>query len=85
MIQVKEFYNVDYSVEDKMNKWLKENDKNIIVKDIKYQTNISKSWSKAYFAKYKDGNVYVYDGGKTSWSGGLITYWAEAKLYKEDE
>ena len=47
--------------------------------------SISKSWSKAYFAKYKDGNVYVYDGGKTSWSGGLITYWAEAKLYKEDE
>ena len=31
MIQVKEFYNVDYSGEDKMNKWLKENDKNIIV------------------------------------------------------
>ena len=43
MIQVKEFYNVDYSVEDKMNKWLKENDKNIIVKDIKYQTNISEN------------------------------------------
>ena len=43
MIQVKEFYNVDYSVEDKMNKWLKENDKNIIVKDIKYQTNINEN------------------------------------------
>ena len=43
MIKVKEFYNVDYSVEDKMNKWLKENDKNIIVKDIKYQTNINEN------------------------------------------
>ena len=36
MIQVKEFYNVDYSIEDEMNKWLEENDKNIIVKDINY-------------------------------------------------
>ena len=43
MIQVKEFYNVDYSVEDKMNKWLKENDKNIIVKDIKYQIGINEN------------------------------------------
>ena len=33
----------------------------------------------------KDGKVFVYDGGRTSWTGGLITYWAEAKLYKEDE
>ena len=47
--------------------------------------SISKSWSKAYFAKYKNGKVFVYDGGKTSWSGGSITYWDEAKLYKEDE
>ena len=43
MIQVKEFYNVDYSVEDKMNKWLKENDKKIIVKDIKYQIGINEN------------------------------------------
>ena len=43
MIQVKEFYNVDYSVEDKMNKWLKENDKNIIVKYIKYQIGINEN------------------------------------------
>lgn len=40
MIQVKEFYNVDYSIEDEMNKWLEENDKNIIVKDIKHQVDI---------------------------------------------
>ena len=40
MIQVKEF---DYNIEDEMNKWLKENDKNIIVKDIKYQTNINEN------------------------------------------
>ena len=40
MIQVKEF---DCSIEDEMNKWLKENDKNIIVKDIKYQTGISEN------------------------------------------
>ena len=40
MIQVKEF---DCSIEDEMNKWLKENDKNIIVKDIKYQTAINEN------------------------------------------
>ena len=40
MIQVKEF---DYNIEDEMNKWLKENDKNIIVKDIKYQTAINEN------------------------------------------
>ena len=40
MIQVKEF---DYNIEDEMNKWLKENDKNIIVKDIKYQIGINEN------------------------------------------
>ena len=39
-IQVKEF---DYKIENEMNKWLKENDKNIIVKDIKYQTAINEN------------------------------------------
>ena len=43
MIQVKEFYNVDYSIEDEMNKWLEENDKNIIVKDIKHQVDINRN------------------------------------------
>ena len=40
MIQVKEF---DYNIEDEMNKWLKENDKNIIVKDIKHQIDINRN------------------------------------------
>ena len=43
MVQVKEFYNVDYSIEDEMNKWLEENDKNIIVKDIKHQIDINRN------------------------------------------
>ena len=40
MIQVKEF---DYNIEDEMNKWLTKNEKNIIVKDIKYQTAINEN------------------------------------------
>ena len=40
MIQVKEF---DCSIEDEMNEWLKENDKKIIVKDIKYQIGINEN------------------------------------------
>ena len=45
MIQVKEF---DCSIEDEMNKWLKENDKNIIVKDIKYQIGINENQIKGF-------------------------------------
>ena len=40
MIQVKEF---DCSIEDEINEWLKENDKKIIVKDIKYQIGINEN------------------------------------------
>ena len=47
--------------------------------------NISKEWHRGYFAKYKNGKVYVFDGGRTSWNGCLTVCWAEAKLYKEDE
>lgn len=31
MVQVKEFYNVDNDIDDDINKWLEENDKNIKV------------------------------------------------------
>ena len=43
MIQVKEFYNVDNDIDDDINKWLEENDKNIKVIDIKYQVTISRN------------------------------------------
>ena len=42
-MQVKEFYNVDNDIDDDINKWLEENDKNIKVIDIKYQVAISRN------------------------------------------
>ena len=46
---------------------------------------VSKSWNKEYFAKYEDGKVYAFDGGRTSWSSHGVTCWAEAKLWEGDE
>ena len=42
-MQVKEFYNVDNDIDDDINKWLEENDKNIKIIDIKYQVAISRN------------------------------------------
>ena len=39
-------------------------------------------WEKRYFAKYIDGNVYVFKEGKTSWNSIGIEHWQETKLYE---
>ena len=45
------------------------------------------NWQNRYFAKYKDGKVYTYSQGNTSWSNGPkgILSWLYAKLYNENE
>lgn len=46
-------------------------------------SNDNKEWIKRYFARYKDGNVYGWLNGKTSWTatGELsIGHWNYAKL-----
>ena len=57
--------------------WLKVAvDTPILVKDSSGQR-----WLKRYFAKYENGSVYAWDGGKTSWnSEGHATAWELAKL-----
>ena len=49
--------------------------------------NGSGIWYKRYFAKYKNGEIYVYVHGSTSWSDNnskdIIT-WDEVKLYTEE-
>lgn len=38
-------------------------------------------WLKRYFAKYENGSVFAWNGGKTSWSSeGHATVWKLAKL-----
>ena len=42
-------------------------------------------WEKRYFAKYIDGNVYVFKEGKTSWNSIGIEHWQETKLNEKKE
>lgn len=53
----------------------------ILFRDSEYS-----DWRKGYFARYKDGKVYAWYGGGTSWSArGTVTPWNYAKLAEEDE
>ena len=47
----------------------------ILVKDTEYDR-----WIKRHFAEYKNGFVYAWNGGATSWSTGAVTDWKYAKL-----
>lgn len=42
-------------------------------------------WKKRYFAQYKDGIVYAWDGGKTSWNKDCMTSWKYAKLVEDQK
>lgn len=43
-------------------------------------------WLKRYFAKYENGSVYAWNGGKTSWSSeGHATAWELAKLPDKEQ
>ena len=37
-------------------------------------------WLKRHFAKYKNGDVYVWADGRTSWTGAAEIKWKYAKL-----
>lgn len=47
-------------------------------------SNDGKVWYRNYFAKYKNGKIYTYNYGSTSWSshGTNIGIWKYAKLAK---
>ena len=42
-------------------------------------------WKKRYFAKYENGIVYAWDGGKTSWNKDCVAGWKYAKLAGSEE
>lgn len=43
------------------------------------------AWVRRYFAEYKNGLIYAWENGKTSWSTKHISDWKHARLYKEGE
>ena len=55
-------------------------DTKILVRDYEEE-----NWAKRHFAKYEDGKIYVYDGGKTSFTTNSVSSWRYSKLYKKNE
>ena len=45
------------------------------------RNNPNAEWKKRYFAEYKNGKVYVYEDGRTSWNYFYKESWNETKLY----
>ena len=42
-------------------------------------------WVRRYFAEYKDGVVYAWNCGRTSWTEDCMTGWKYAKLAESEE
>lgn len=50
--------------------------------------NEDRKWERRYFAKYKNGVVYAWTGGRTSWTAfddDNMTAWQYAKLAESNE
>ena len=63
--------------------WSKvEVDTPILVRD---DSDATTSWVRRYFAEYKDGIVYAWNGGKTSWTGEYMDEWNYAKLAESED
>ena len=61
--------------------WSKvEVDTPILVRDCECE-----KWLKRYFAEYKDGVVYAWNCGATSWNEDYMTGWKYAKLAESEE
>ena len=42
-------------------------------------------WYRRYFAEYRDGVVYTWVNGATSWNATCMTEWKQAKLAESGE
>ena len=66
--------------------WSKvEVDTPILVNDIKDTESAMAVWLKRYFAEYKDGLVYAWTNGRTSWNEDRTHGWSYAKLAESEE
>ena len=48
------------------------------------RVNEYEEWEKRYFAEFKDGKVFAWNGGCTSWNADSQCYWKYAKLAEEE-
>ena len=72
---------LDEEYEEPEMDWSKvENDDPILVRD-----GDDEEWNRAHFAYYKNGKVYAWSGGKTSWTASSYMHWEYAKLADPQE
>ena len=66
--------------------WSKvEVDTPILVRDGEDTESATVVWLKRYFAEYKDGLVYAWTNGRTSWNEDEMYGWQYAKLAEDEE
>lgn len=57
----------------------------ILVRDHEDTESATVAWLKRYFAEYKDGLVYTWINGRTSWNEDCTTGWNYAKLAEDED
>lgn len=57
----------------------------ILVRDSEDTESATVAWLKRYFAEYKDGLVYAWTNGRTSWNEDEMYGWHYAKLAESEE
>ena len=57
----------------------------ILVRDHEDTESVTVPWLKRYFAEYKDGLVYTWINGRTSWNEDCTHWWKYAKLAEDEE
>lgn len=57
----------------------------ILVRDYEDTESATVVWLKRYFAEYKDGLVYAWTNGRTSWNEDKMYGWKYAKLAESEE
>lgn len=68
----------------------KDNEAKINWNDVKIDTKIymrlseKDAWERGHFARFENGRVLVFQGGRTSWTTNKVTEWKYAKLSNED-
>ena len=66
--------------------WSKvEVDTPILVRNYEDTESTAVVWLKRYFAEYKDGLVYTWTNGRTSWNEDCTNGWKYAKLAENEE
>ena len=90
------FLSTDYTCNHKVHEWLNSEyveqpvdwSKVAVDTPILVRNSREEAWTKRHFAKYENGTVYAWSGGRTSWIVGsklCICDWKMAKLAESEE